>query len=99
MAKLRTRYVCQECGSTQPKWMGRCPDCGEWNTLVETLVEATSSGAVVQRSAQAVMGRSVPQPLTEIAADNYRRTMLPMDEFNRVLGGGLVLVDIHFNNF
>ncbi|HRV93398.1 MAG TPA: DNA repair protein RadA [Anaerolineae bacterium] len=90
MAKLRTRYVCQECGSTQPKWMGRCPDCGEWNTLVETLVEATSSGAVVQRSAQAVMGRSVPQPLTEIAADNYRRTMLPMDEFNRVLGGGLV---------
>ncbi|MCB0178829.1 MAG: DNA repair protein RadA, partial [Anaerolineae bacterium] len=54
MAKLRTRYVCQECGSTQPKWMGRCPDCGEWNTLVETLVEATSSGAVVQRSAQAV---------------------------------------------
>jgi lipopolysaccharide biosynthesis regulator YciM len=39
MAKTRTRYVCQECGSAHPKWMGRCPDCGEWNTLLETIVE------------------------------------------------------------
>ena len=44
MAKIKTRYVCQECGSAQPKWMGRCPDCSEWNTLVETVVETGGSG-------------------------------------------------------
>lgn len=90
MAKTRTRYVCQECGSAQPKWMGRCPDCGEWNTLIETIVETTRSGAVSSATRQALVARSSPQVLTAIAADNYQRTILPMDEFNRVLGGGLV---------
>jgi len=90
MAKLRTRYVCQECGSTQPKWMGRCPDCSEWNTLVETLVESGKSSAASPAERQALVQRNSPQPLAAIEADTYRRTLLPMDEFNRVLGGGLV---------
>lgn len=90
MAKLKTRYVCQECGSTQPKWMGRCPDCGEWNTLVETLVDTGKGGTPPPAVREALVQRNTPQILTEIVADSYRRTKLPMDEFNRVLGGGLV---------
>ena len=90
MAKTKTRYVCQECGSAQPKWMGRCPDCGEWNTLVETIVEVGRSGPVSPAARQALVSRTSPQSLDEIAADSYQRTLLPMDEFNRVLGGGLV---------
>jgi DNA repair protein RadA/Sms len=90
MAKIKTRYICQECGSAQPKWMGRCPDCGEWNTLVETIVEEGRSSAVPPAIRQALVGRNTPQPLVTIAADSYQRTLLPMEEFNRVLGGGLV---------
>ena len=90
MAKTKTRYVCQECGSVQPKWMGRCPDCGEWNTLQETLVEPNKPGVASPRERQTLLGRNQPQPLGDIAADSYQRTFLPMDEFNRVLGGGLV---------
>jgi DNA repair protein RadA/Sms len=70
--------------------MGRCPDCGEWNTLVETVVETVKFGFSAAQSSQSLLGRSTPQVLTEIMADSYRRTMLPMEEFNRVLGGGLV---------
>lgn len=90
MAKTKTRYICQECGSAQPKWMGRCPDCGEWNTLVETLVETTKGKTATPTARNALVERNSPQPLTEIAADSYQRTLLPMEEFNRVLGGGLV---------
>jgi DNA repair protein RadA/Sms len=90
MAKIKTRYICQACGSAQPKWMGRCPDCGEWNTLVETLVEASKGATATPAARQALMERNPPQPLTDISADSYQRTLLPMEEFNRVLGGGLV---------
>jgi len=89
MAKTKTRYVCQECGSAQPKWMGRCPDCGEWNTLVETVI-TPDKGRTGRAASADLLSRNVPTPLTEIAADSYRRTLLPMEEFNRVLGGGLV---------
>jgi DNA repair protein RadA/Sms len=90
MAKVKTRYVCQACGSAQPKWMGRCPDCGEWNTLVETIVEEGRPGSPSAATRQALVGRNTPQALATIAADSYQRTLLPMEEFNRVLGGGLV---------
>jgi DNA repair protein RadA/Sms len=90
MAKTKTRYICQECGSVQPKWMGRCPDCGEWNTLIETIVEERRSGGLSPLERQVRLERNPPQVLTAISADSYQRTLLPMDEFNRVLGGGLV---------
>jgi DNA repair protein RadA/Sms len=70
--------------------MGRCPDCGEWNSLVETMVTPAKPGAATSRSGGADIRHNTPQKLAEISADNYRRTMLPMEEFNRVLGGGLV---------
>ena len=85
MAKPRTQFVCQQCGSTSPKWMGRCPDCGAWNTLVETIVESK------ERSPLSYTGpRSKPQRLSEVTTDSLARVQLSMPEFSRVLGGGIV---------
>jgi DNA repair protein RadA/Sms len=87
MVKARTSFVCSECGSAQPKWMGRCPDCGEWNTLVETLVESRTEHFSARR---ALTPRSVPLRLSEVAADGLARVPIPLMEMHRVLGGGLV---------
>ena len=85
MGKARTQFVCQQCGSTSPKWMGRCPDCGEWNTMVETIVESKERSPLSY-----AMPRSKPQRLSEVAADGLERVQLPMPEFSHVLGGGIV---------
>jgi DNA repair protein RadA/Sms len=85
MAKTRTQFVCQQCGSTSPKWMGRCPDCGEWNTLVETIVESKERSPLSY-----AVPRSKPQRLSEVTSDDLERVQLPMPEFSRVLGGGIV---------
>jgi DNA repair protein RadA/Sms len=88
MAKLQTRYVCQNCGSTQPKWAGKCPDCGQWNTLVETVVQP----AAANRRGVAMLpdASSGPVPLPDIRADGYERIPLAIGELSRVLGGGIV---------
>jgi len=86
MAKQKTRYVCQQCGGVQMKWLGRCPDCGEWNTLVEMIVEeerSTAARAWTERDA-------TPLPLPAIAADGFERIPVPIGELSRVLGGGIV---------
>jgi DNA repair protein RadA/Sms len=88
LAKAQVRYVCQQCGSAQAKWMGRCPDCGEWNTLVETIVEYKSTRA--KRAALTPTTQSQPQLLRDVAADGFERVSLSMVELDRVLGGGLV---------
>ena len=88
MAKTKTRYVCQQCGSAQTKWMGRCPDCGEWNTLVETIVE--QKGARAGGRGMVAASQSPPQLLREVTADHFERVSLAMGELDRVLGGGLV---------
>jgi DNA repair protein RadA/Sms len=85
MAKARTQFVCQQCGSTSPKWMGRCPDCGEWNTLVETIVESRERSPISYG-----VPRSKPQRLSEVTRDALERLQLPMPEFSRVLGDGIV---------
>ncbi|HHX45535.1 MAG TPA: DNA repair protein RadA [Chloroflexi bacterium] len=89
MAKTRTAYVCQTCGSSRPKWMGRCPDCGEWNTMVETLIEAPSR-STAQPGAAAPMARSAPIALPDIAVNGNERLPVAMEELSRVLGGGIV---------
>jgi DNA repair protein RadA/Sms len=86
MAKTKTRYVCQSCGSAQPKWQGRCPDCGEWNTLVETVIQEPAPG----RAAAAFSDAAAPVPLPDIPADGYERIPVPIGELSRVLGGGIV---------
>ncbi len=83
MAKTRTQWVCQSCGRTSPRQMGRCPGCGEWGTMVETVEEPTAAP-----SSLAV--RSEPRPLSQVEAEGLDRLPLPLEEFSRVLGGGLV---------
>ncbi len=90
MAKSRkVAYVCQECASSQPKWMGRCPDCGEWNTLVETVVERGHHAPLSSQMSLTGVGTG-PQRLSEVGTDGTERISLTMPEFSRVLGGGIV---------
>ncbi len=89
MAKIRTRYVCQECGYQNPRKMGRCPSCGEFNTMVEE-VEESRAPAKNNRPAVPGIPRATPQRITEVSGEQETRVSVPVDEFNRVLGGGLV---------
>ncbi len=84
-SKSRTLFVCQQCGSTQPKWMGRCPDCGEWNSFVEVAEPAKAR----ERSASSAP-RARPQRLTEVTLGDMARLLVEMKEFERVMGGGIV---------
>lgn len=87
MAKAKTRYVCTSCGSAQLRWMGKCPDCDEWNTLEEEIVQPATRG----RSLMPVMeGSARPISLTEIPTAGAPRINLANQELNRVLGGGIV---------
>ncbi|MBI4186328.1 MAG: DNA repair protein RadA [Chloroflexi bacterium] len=79
----RTVYVCQQCGRKSLRWEGRCPACQQWNTFVETITaEAPSSGLSARENP--------PQELSQIGVEARDRFSLPLGEFNRVLGGGLV---------
>lgn len=89
MAKLKSVYFCSNCGNESPKWMGRCPACGEWGTFVEELVGKNDfSKEEDMRSFSGI--KSQPLPLNEINADEEPRIDLCDAELNRVLGGGLV---------
>ena len=87
MAKVKKAYFCRECGYEAPKWMGRCPSCGEWNTFAEEIISkpATASAAVVAATPQ-----TPPQRVSEIQRFTHQRLDLCNGEVNRVLGGGLV---------
>ena len=86
--KTKTVWFCKSCGNESSKWMGRCPSCGEWNTMVEETV-ATGKKAGVQ--SVAVPGAShKPMPLAEIDSTNENRISLNNAEVDRILGGGLV---------
>ncbi|MCX7245494.1 MAG: DNA repair protein RadA [Burkholderiales bacterium] len=85
MAKVKTIYVCQACGGTSAKWQGQCPTCQAWNTLEESIAE-TPSAPRFQGLAQ-----SIPrQKLATIQAEDLPRLPTGIEEFDRVLGGGLV---------
>jgi len=88
MAKIRTRFVCSNCGGVQTKWMGKCPDCNEWNTLEEEVVRVQRAS----RTSMPVVDASVAQPiaLPDIPIDGTIRLSLKMMELSRVLGGGIV---------
>ena len=88
MAKVKKAYFCKECGYEAPKWMGRCPACGEWNTFTEEIV-ARESGSVPAAMTSA-LPRSTPQRVGEIRSNDRPRLDLGNAEVNRVLGGGLV---------
>lgn len=89
MAKARKRFVCESCGATQPRWEGKCPECGEWNTMVESVAKSTnraSRGAAFGHS----RGPSRATRLSEIPTNTSNRYPVPIRELNRVLGGGIV---------
>jgi len=85
MAKTKTQFVCQNCGSSSPKWIGKCQSCGEWNTYVEEMTQTT-----VAQNFTVKKGSSTPVLLNDIVFKNEARIDTSNEEFNRVLGGGLV---------
>jgi DNA repair protein RadA/Sms len=87
MAKRRTAYVCQQCGSQYPTQYGRCPNCGSWNSLVETVQEAAPAAVSVGPRVGTV---ARPVRLREVATEDWARLRVPIGELDRVLGGGIV---------
>lgn len=91
MTKVRTAYRCKTCGATAPRWTGRCPGCGEWNCLVEEFQPATAARSLVHLAARASGApMDVPVALDAIDPDLASPRSTGLDEFDRVLGGGLV---------
>lgn len=91
MAKNKTQYSCTECGATAPKWQGQCPGCGQWNTLVETIAEsAAAANSRFGTSYASLAASGKLQSLAEIKPREEPRQPTGIDEFDRVLGGGLV---------
>ncbi|MBS1186064.1 MAG: radA [Burkholderiaceae bacterium] len=88
MAKVKTNFTCTECGGISSKWAGQCPACGQWNTLVETVIE--SGGNRYSATPQGLAQSAPVQSLSEIEAADVPRFSTGIDEFDRVLGGGLV---------
>ncbi len=94
MPKATSQYICQNCGFSSPKWHGRCPQCEQWDTLEETAI-ARPVAASAPRSASALSRGRRPAlvhatPLAEVSSSGHDRMLVPMGEFNRVVGGGLV---------
>ena len=87
MAKEKTVYTCTQCGSASPKWLGKCPDCGAWNTLEEGVAEP-ASGA--RHRFQALAKSQPVATLSDIEASDVDRTPTGLEELDRVLGGGIV---------
>jgi DNA repair protein RadA/Sms len=88
MAKTQTRYVCQSCGRVAASYMGKCPQCGSFNSMVEEVVHDES--AQKTKTVRGLTGRSVPRPIGDVSSDSEDRIHLPIGEFARVLGGGIV---------
>jgi len=87
MAKVKSAYFCQNCGHETPKWLGKCPSCGEWNTFVEEIIEKNIPSVVAFSSSTR---NAKPQAIHTIENQEHVRIFLKDAELNRVLGGGLV---------
>ncbi len=90
MKGLKTVYICENCEYKSPKWLGKCPSCGEWNTFVEDVVEATPSAAAVKRTSAISSGSVGAVAYKELSLPDFIRTDTGLHELDRVLGGGLV---------
>lgn len=86
MAKARTQYLCQHCGAASPKWVGQCPDCGTWNSLVESVVAA----AAKPRGGMSGVATGRIQKLADVGLVEATRASTGLSEMDRVLGGGIV---------
>ncbi|WHH61324.1 DNA repair protein RadA [Petroclostridium sp. X23] len=83
MAKQKTIFICQDCGYESPKWMGKCPGCGEWNSLVEEVQQT-------QNKAGTITFKTAPVHLNEVEVTREERLSTDLKELDRVLGGGMV---------
>ncbi|MBE9491317.1 MAG: DNA repair protein RadA [Bacteroidetes bacterium] len=88
MSKVKTAFYCQNCGVQSPKWIGRCPSCGEWNTYVEEVIQKDTSTGISRFDTSGKT--SSPVPVDNIRTDQEYRIDTNNKELNRVLGGGLI---------
>lgn len=89
MAKQTTVFVCSECGATSPRWLGRCPSCGKFNTMAEEIV-APPAPAAAKAAKKAAYASSRAKPLSQVEFQTYERTPSGISEFDNVIGGGIV---------
>ncbi len=87
MPKTRTKYVCQNCGTESPRWIGKCPNCGEWNTFAEEIITVDR----VKAHRGTTLSSIKPIPMTDVDSVDDERIQTGIQEFDRVLGGGIVL--------
>ena len=96
MAKTSSQFVCSECGWNGPKWLGRCPECGQWGTIEEfhearpAASKRTAAPGRTSRTQSHTVPASAAKPITEIGTENISRISTGFTEFNRILGGGIV---------
>jgi len=90
MAKDKTLYTCSECGGTSPRWLGKCPSCGAWNSLVETVAESAGKNRLSAPKHAGLAQAQTVMPLAAIEATEVARTASGIEELDRVLGGGVV---------
>lgn len=92
MSKIKKIFICSNCGATSPKWMGRCPSCGEWNTIEEEIILRETAPEERSRLWKGPGGGREPQPvlLPEVKTGTTHRLVTPDGELNRVLGSGIV---------
>ena len=93
MAKIKSVFICQECGYESPKWMGKCPDCSSWNTFTEEQVvqqnKSTKEAIKVRQLAKKPIKK-----LSEVTSSKSDRIVTGISEFDRVMGGGIVKASI-----
>lgn len=89
MAKQTTVFVCSECGATSPRWLGRCPSCGKFNTMAEEII-APPAPAAAKAAKKSAYASSRAKPLSQVEFQTYERTPSGISEFDNVIGGGIV---------
>ena len=90
MGKVKTSFFCQNCGASFPKWIGQCTSCKQWNTVVEEVIQKPDKKSWSSQTADTAKDSSIPKRIQEVKNEQYQRIILPDEELNRVLGGGLV---------
>lgn len=86
MAKVKSKYICQQCNYETPRWLGKCPNCDTWGSLVETVVETSSRSSDVRYQSKSL----TPQKISEVKTQKTKHTSTKISELDRVLGGGIV---------
>ena len=90
MAKKKTKFMCQDCGYESAKWMGKCPGCGKWNTMVEEVEHVQTGRRGAFSGAVSSSAKRRPEAITTIKTVEEPRIFTKSSELNRVLGGGIV---------